>query len=422
MIVMCDTLVALPSATASGATILAKNSDREPDEAQAISIVPRRICHEQYCTATFISLPQVAETYACILSRPFQMWGAEMGVNEWGVAIGNEAVFTRVRILRNNTGLTGMDLLRLALERSKTAWEALLNIIQLLETYGQDACGGYRNKRFYYHNSFLIADAQNAYVLETVDRHWAYRRVDACYAISNRLSIGTDADALSSGAAAFARAKGWWSGAQPLHFSHAFSDWLYTGLGRGKARQACTYNWLIANQGKLTAAHFFDVLATHHLPHPQFKPAKATTADICMHATGLLNPNSTTGSMVAHISSASPPVVWLTGTPHPCMSVFVPFVFGAEIPADWLTPTAQPDHSLWWQAKRLQDWVAKDYPKRHAWLEETRADLQHHIWQQYQQTPADQLAQLTYETLLAVRQWLAKCLSQSTCQIYAQAQ
>ncbi|EMF83173.1 hypothetical protein LEP1GSC188_0530 [Leptospira weilii serovar Topaz str. LT2116] len=35
-----------------------------------------------------------------------------------------------------------------------------------MERFGQDACGGYTNSSFYYHNSFLIADFRNAFVLK----------------------------------------------------------------------------------------------------------------------------------------------------------------------------------------------------------------------------------------------------------------
>jgi secernin len=38
---MCDTIVALGNATADGAVILAKNSDRQPNEAQALVHIPR---------------------------------------------------------------------------------------------------------------------------------------------------------------------------------------------------------------------------------------------------------------------------------------------------------------------------------------------------------------------------------------------
>jgi len=43
------------------------------------------------------------------------MWGGEMGANEYGVVIGNEAVFTKVKKERTPR-LLGVDLLRLALE------------------------------------------------------------------------------------------------------------------------------------------------------------------------------------------------------------------------------------------------------------------------------------------------------------------
>ena len=93
---MCDTLVALADETEEGATLFAKNSDRERNEAQALLYAPR-VLHAAGASllATYISIPQARETYACLLSRPFWMWGVEMGANEHGTVIGNEAMHAR---------------------------------------------------------------------------------------------------------------------------------------------------------------------------------------------------------------------------------------------------------------------------------------------------------------------------------------
>lgn len=91
------------------------------------------------------------------------------GVNEHGVAIGNEAVFTKIKIKKEIIGLTGMDLVRLALERTSTAKSAIDLVIKLLEKYGQNACSGYEDENFFYHNSYIIADKTEAWILETAD-------------------------------------------------------------------------------------------------------------------------------------------------------------------------------------------------------------------------------------------------------------
>lgn len=163
---MCDTFVATPSFTGTSSMIFGKNSDREPNEAQALLRVPAR-SKESKTFCTYIQVPGAKQTQEVILSKPFQMWGAEMGANESGVVIGNEAVFTKIPFEKKNQGLTGMDLLRLALERSKDAETARETILQFLEKFGQGACGGYTNPSFYYHNSFIIADFKSAFVLET---------------------------------------------------------------------------------------------------------------------------------------------------------------------------------------------------------------------------------------------------------------
>lgn len=46
-----------------------------------------------------------------VLSRPAWLWGAEMGANEHGICIGNEAVWTREPVSQEEA-LLGMDLVR----------------------------------------------------------------------------------------------------------------------------------------------------------------------------------------------------------------------------------------------------------------------------------------------------------------------
>jgi len=84
---MCDTLVVLSKASRDGGVIFAKNSDREPNQAQILEYYPRMEHDEETVKCIYIEVPQVKETYAVLISRPFWMWGAEMGVNEYGVAI-----------------------------------------------------------------------------------------------------------------------------------------------------------------------------------------------------------------------------------------------------------------------------------------------------------------------------------------------
>src|SRR4051795_2346910 len=132
----CDTSVVLGSITADGSTIFAKNSDRAPNEAQPLSHYARRAYPAGATVRTqYLEIPQVEQTWEVIGSRPSWLWGFEMGVNEWGVAIGNEAVHTREP--GEETGLLGMDIIRLALERATNAESAVNVITEMLERYGQ---------------------------------------------------------------------------------------------------------------------------------------------------------------------------------------------------------------------------------------------------------------------------------------------
>ena len=112
---MCDCLVALPAATGRASTLFAKNSDRPPTEAQDVVWSPPR--RDRQLRATYVDVEvHRGDTLGCLLSRPRWCWGAEHGVNEAGVAIGNEAIYTTLDPRAAPPALLGMDLVRLGLE------------------------------------------------------------------------------------------------------------------------------------------------------------------------------------------------------------------------------------------------------------------------------------------------------------------
>ena len=367
---MCDSLVILPSYNTEKSTILAKNSDREPDEVQLVAHYPAKKHSKAMLQCTYIEIPQVEQTYEVILSKPYQMWGAEMGVNEHGVSIANEAVFTKISIPKKNTGLTGMDLLRLGLERSTTAKEALETIIQLLEKHGQDACGGYKDKSFYYHNSFLIADGVTAFLLDTASTSWAWKPVENFQSISNQLNITTDYSAYKMNVEL-----PWYKLAKketPFNFKKYYSDFLYTNFSNAEKRKSCSLSILKELKDHTTPQNCFDILKSHNVADADFSLKKASTADLCMHATNFINRNSTTGSMVAIIRKDSISTIWVTATAHPCLSVYVPFYFGEK----YISTTNEQGKSIWWLAKNVQDWICKNYAKRKPLIREELDDLQ----------------------------------------------
>lgn len=356
---MCDTFVATPDYTKNRTMILAKNSDREPNEAQALIRYPHMGHKTRSLMTTFIEIPQVKETHEVILSKPFQMWGAEMGANAQGLAIGNEAVFTKINPAKNNDGLTGMDLLRLALERTASAPAALECITELLAEYGQDACGGYENRDFFYHNSFIIADPREAWVLETVDRHWVAQKVKGFRSISNGLTIESEFELSSPGLKDFAQQRGLTKGSD-FNFRKVFSDRFYTHFSHCKVRQALSTE--LGRKGKegYDAQTAMQILRSHY--HDETDAARTGMKSLCVHASGMTTPSQTTGSMVAELRPKGKSTYWFTGTAAPCISVFKPFFIpGKNLAVGKFTePGAKADDSLWWRHERLHRQALKN--------------------------------------------------------------
>ena len=87
----CSSFIIAGSETKTGDIIFAKNSDRPFNESQPLIYYPAQDYPEgTFTECSFIKIPQVRHTYACIGSKPHFFWGFEHGVNEFGLMIGNE--------------------------------------------------------------------------------------------------------------------------------------------------------------------------------------------------------------------------------------------------------------------------------------------------------------------------------------------
>jgi len=360
---MCDTLVAVGAESADGVTVFAKNSDRKALEAQPFLQFPAA-AHPPGSTVrcTHVEIPQVAETYRVMGHSPWWVWGFEHGVNEHGVAIGNMTVFSKEPV-EEQPGLIGMDLVRLGLERGRTAREALEVIATLLESHGQGGAA-FAPGASGYHNAFLLADPEEAWNLQTTGRRWAARRatLDAC---SNHLSLGADWEIGSRDLDAFARAAGWCTGSGRVDVAAAYRQ---TGVPAriSEPRLRRARELLAASSRRVDVAVMERILRDHHDGGTVLPPGATPDDDrfftLCAHndVTG-----PTTASLVARLPRERdvPWPVWI-GFATPCTGVFLPVYLDGVIPASLARGGAEPsDDSVWWAFKRLQDAASADLPR-----------------------------------------------------------
>jgi len=320
---LCDTMVALGNVTLDGSVLFAKNSDRQPNEPLLTIRIPRKKHPTgSKVKCTYIEVDQAEETFAVLLLKPSWMWGAEMGANEFGLNIGNEAVFTRMK--QGPESLLGMDMLRLALERCRNSDEALAYIIRLIEEHGQGGNCGFE-KNFYYHNAFLIADPESAWVLETAGEYWAAEKVSDARSISNRLSIKNKMDKHHPDLIKYAIDRGWCRNESDFSFADCFSNKLVTHFSaslRRKNRADCI---LSDEQGKITMQTMKEILRSHEEGFTERRFKKSSLASICMHG-GFIFGDHTTGSYVANLDNERHTYL-ITGCSTPCIAIFKPFRF-----------------------------------------------------------------------------------------------
>ncbi|XP_049884675.1 secernin-2 [Pectinophora gossypiella] len=309
----CDTFIVLPPLSREGAVIFGKNSDRPQNEVQEVVFYKGGLREPTKLKCTYIVIDESTEPLnSIILSKPAWMWGAEMGANDKGVVIGNEAVWTKYNDGDGDARqrrLLGMDFVRLGLERGNSAEDALNKITALLEQYGQGGPCSELDDSHFYHNSFLIADTDQAWVLETSGRLWAAEKIESGVRnISNGLTITTKIDKSSENLKENAKAMGLWDGKGEFNFTECFSsggDETRQKEGERLLKEKC------ATYIPFYVRFMFDILR-----HKESR--------ICR---GCEDTFPTQGSQVSFLRPNTLGIHWFTGTPDPTVSLFKPFIF-----------------------------------------------------------------------------------------------
>lgn len=339
---MCDSFVALGNSTADGSVLLAKSADTEVNEAEHVVRFPRRRYRDgALVRITHLNIPQAPQTHEVILGKSFWSWGGEIGCNEHGVAVGNEAAFSNQT--EGKDGVCVLDLLRLVLERSRSAREGVDVVARHVETFG-DGGNCQMMGNFWFDSGLLIADKREAYVVNAAGRHWAARRVADVTAISNRYQLEDDWELSSLQAS---------NGRKPS-FRAMFADEKREAEVAAVERETMALSILEARRGSITVKDMADILRCVGDEDTYEVAADDRPTRVCMHA----GPYESrfwhaTGAMISDASERGV-VVWMTATSATDLSCFKPLFFEADMPD--LGPAPQGTYiegSLWWKHELL---------------------------------------------------------------------
>ncbi len=304
----------------------AKNSDRHPAEAQVLEWHGRRAAAGEV-TTQYLTVPD-ADASAFLGSRPTWLWGCEHGVNDHGVTIGNEKIFTVDSPRPLPPALLGMDVVRLVLERARTADDALELCTSLVETYGQGGSGEPFDDEPYF-SSFLLADARGAWVVETSNRTWVAKPAGDGTSISNRVSLSTD----------------WTRASRDVAPGTNFDERRLAQVPTTRADHRLAVTRTCVARGPLVDAR--DLAATLR----DHTDANGSGFSVCLHRPDFHA--QTTASMIVDLrSDGGPTRVW-SCLGNPCVGVYVP-MFPPAVVAELA------EERQWHRFARLRDRAAGD--------------------------------------------------------------
>jgi dipeptidase len=327
------------------------------------------------------TIPEVEETFAFI-------WPAAEcnGINERQVAIVDDTGSCRKEFHQTGRGIDLEEFVTLALQRSRSAREAVQTMGGLIEKYGYRSYNGEDG------DIFSIADPSEGWWMEvTIGGLWVAQRVpdDQFVVLANRFRIGQvdlkDNTRFlgSSNLIDYAVKRGWYNPAgKPFDFNEVYGtpevgrapyntrrEWRGNCLLAGTRFKEEANPLTVVPQKKLTSRDLMALFRDHYegteydlsQKYEKGSPHHTSGRTICVM--------STDASSVAELRSWLPHeiggVLWLSaGTP--CSSVYVPYYLGVlEFPKPYSFITADFDReNAFWSFNSLENLVDRYYGEK----------------------------------------------------------
>lgn len=350
-----DAVVARGPATVDGLTFFGQNLHGPYQVSAQVCLKPGRdFAPGELCSVADLQVPQVRHTQTVLGLQAQNSCGYRAGLNGARVAAG--CLPLEVRLRGAQPGLTGPDLVRLVLERSRSAHQGMEVLVGLLDRYGQGASTDDDYTSGCDH-AFLIADPREAIWIETAGKHWVAQEIGSVRALASSRTIRQDWDRISPALSDYVIGAGAWpADGSKIDFVDAIGD-APEQHPRAFKRWGRAMLLLEEQNGHIDAGVVRRLLRDHGegIEGSWMPSIDHTSRGACRH-TGMLAGSATQASFIASLTdqSAMPPVAWVAFGP-PCRSVYFPFVVTNRLP-EALTSTG-PD-ALVDQFRRMQAAIA----------------------------------------------------------------
>lgn len=348
----CDMVVAGGPATVGGQTLFGLNFHRPYGECAIWERVPGRPYElGQTVHTTCLDIPQARQTFTVLGCRTQDCWGFQHGLNEHQLAIG--CASWQSRLEGGGSRLLGTDLVRLALERCKSAQQAVDLVTDLIARHGQGRTAAKGEEQT--DSILLFADPTEAFVVEAAGPYWAYLQCHDVRAVCDAAMIHQDWNRVSHGLAELAISKGWWhDDGSKIDFARSLR--LSTGGEAGAMRRWGRATRHLQQQNGHIDTGFLRRLLGDHFEETsgEVQPMLARPGShipLCRHAR-IPGQVGTCASFVAELgSNRLSALAWVAAGP-PCASVYFPIFVAGALPEGFSHGQSDPD-SLWWKTHQL---------------------------------------------------------------------